>query len=263
MTQTVTESLTVLFLPESAHGPTNQCIGLGKVLLDRGHRVVFAAERSWEGKLAPLGFVEALVDLAPAAPTPIPTPARRPPASSGSTSSTRRRPEFRKPTVEQLASFVQPTYQALIDGAMYCRATAQGDHRRAPSRRAGRGQRRRLPRAGDLRRTVRADRVVQPVGGARRRRRRRSSPATRPPTRRSGPRSSRSSTAPTRRRGSGSTRGCSSRARRRCLAATSSTPPRRPTCTSSLRSWTTSTPGRSARPGTGSTPACARPTPTS
>jgi|SRR5688572_5604059 UDP:flavonoid glycosyltransferase YjiC (YdhE family) len=68
MTQSVTESLTVLFLPESAHGPTNQCIGLGKVLLDRGHRLVFAAERSWEGKLAPLGFVEALVDLAPAAP---------------------------------------------------------------------------------------------------------------------------------------------------------------------------------------------------
>jgi MGT family glycosyltransferase len=29
-------------------------------------------------------------------------------------------PEFRKPTVEQLGSFIQPTYQALIDGAKYC-----------------------------------------------------------------------------------------------------------------------------------------------
>jgi MGT family glycosyltransferase len=29
-------------------------------------------------------------------------------------------PEFRKPTLAQLESFIQPTYQALIDGAMYC-----------------------------------------------------------------------------------------------------------------------------------------------
>ena len=116
----MTDRLTVLFLPESAHGPTNQCIGIGKVLLDRGHTVVFAAERSWEGKLAPLGFVEALVDLAP------------PPAQDeGSDASdeaagqfwidfiNETAPEFRKPTLEQLASFVQPTYQALIDGAKF------------------------------------------------------------------------------------------------------------------------------------------------
>ncbi|MCX6431587.1 MAG: glycosyl transferase, partial [Actinobacteria bacterium] len=59
--------ITVLFMPESAYGPTNQCIGIGKVLLDRGHRVVFAAEASWKGKLEPMGFVEDLVDLAPPA----------------------------------------------------------------------------------------------------------------------------------------------------------------------------------------------------
>ena len=29
-------------------------------------------------------------------------------------------PEFRKPTIEQLATFMQPTWQALIDGARYC-----------------------------------------------------------------------------------------------------------------------------------------------
>ena len=52
-------------MPESAYGPTNQCIGLGKVLVDKGHTVVFAAESSWAGKLAPYGFVEDLVDLAP------------------------------------------------------------------------------------------------------------------------------------------------------------------------------------------------------
>ena len=31
----------------------------------------------------------------------------------------RRSPEFRKPTSQQLESFIQPTYQALIDGAKY------------------------------------------------------------------------------------------------------------------------------------------------
>ena len=55
--------LTNLFWPESAYGPTNQCVGIGKVLLERGHRVVFAAEASWRGKLEPLGFEEELVDL--------------------------------------------------------------------------------------------------------------------------------------------------------------------------------------------------------
>ena len=29
-------------------------------------------------------------------------------------------PVFRKPTIEQLSTFVQPTWQALIDGARYC-----------------------------------------------------------------------------------------------------------------------------------------------
>ena len=31
-----------------------------------------------------------------------------------------RSPEFRKPTIEQLSTFIQPTFQALIDGAVYC-----------------------------------------------------------------------------------------------------------------------------------------------
>ncbi len=56
--------LTIMFWPESAYGPTNQCIGLAAILRDRGHTIVFAAESSWAGKLAPLGFIEELVDLA-------------------------------------------------------------------------------------------------------------------------------------------------------------------------------------------------------
>ena len=42
--------LTILFMPESAYGPTNNCVGIGDVLRQRGHRVVFAAEASWRGR---------------------------------------------------------------------------------------------------------------------------------------------------------------------------------------------------------------------
>jgi MGT family glycosyltransferase len=111
--------LTILFWPESAYGPTNQCIGIGKVLLDRGHRVVFAAEASWKGRLEPMGFEEELVDLA------------APPEDAGDAGDEdagafwkefirETSPEFRKPTIEQLTTFIQPTFQALIDGAVYC-----------------------------------------------------------------------------------------------------------------------------------------------
>jgi MGT family glycosyltransferase len=113
------QPLTILFMPESAYGPTNNCIGIGDVLRKRGHTVVFAAEASWNGRLAPLGFVEDLVDLSP---PPVPDP-DAPPQDAGQFWKDFIRdtaPEFRKPTVEQLATFMQPTWQALIDGAKYC-----------------------------------------------------------------------------------------------------------------------------------------------
>lgn len=111
--------LTVLFMPESAYGPTNQCIGIGNVLLERGHRVVFAAEASWQGKLTALGFEEDLVDLAPAADLAPGEP--EPDAGQFWKDFIRETaPEFRKPTVEQLEAFMKPTWQALIDGSMFC-----------------------------------------------------------------------------------------------------------------------------------------------
>ena len=114
-----TSMSTFLFMPESAYGPTNNCIGIGNVLRSMGHRVVFAAEASWDGKLAALGFEEDLVNLA----APAEVVEGEPEEDAGQfwidfirdTS-----PEFRKPTIEQLTTFVQPTWQALIDGAMYC-----------------------------------------------------------------------------------------------------------------------------------------------
>jgi UDP:flavonoid glycosyltransferase YjiC (YdhE family) len=110
------QKLTILFMPESAYGPTNQCVGIGYRLLKAGHRVVFAAEASWEGKLKALGFEEDLVNLAP----PAPADSDADPGQFWTDYIRDTSPEFRKPTIEQLETFIKPTWQALIDGAMYC-----------------------------------------------------------------------------------------------------------------------------------------------
>jgi len=106
--------LTILFAPESAYGPTNNCVGIGDVLRRRGHRVVFAAEASWKGRLAPLGFEEHLVDLAP--PPEIPQEA----GQFWKDFVRDTAPEFQKPTIEQLGTWVRPVREELIAGARYC-----------------------------------------------------------------------------------------------------------------------------------------------
>ena len=57
---------TIVFFPEGAFGPTNNCVGIGAVLRDRGHRVVFVIEESFAGTLEEKGFEERLMRLAPA-----------------------------------------------------------------------------------------------------------------------------------------------------------------------------------------------------
>jgi MGT family glycosyltransferase len=108
------DRLTIVFMPESAYGPTNNCIGIGHLLEQRGHRVVFAAEASWKGRLEPLGFEEQLVDLAP------PPEEEQDAGQFWTDFIIETAPEFRKPTLEQLDSFIKPVWQSLIDGAKYC-----------------------------------------------------------------------------------------------------------------------------------------------
>ena len=116
------QPLTILFMPESAYGPTNNCIGIGDVLRRRGHRVVFAAEASWNGRLEPLGFEEDLVDLA------------APEAGAASLDAGQfwkdfirdTAPEFRKPTIEQLGTWIRPVWEELINGARYCQRELAG-----------------------------------------------------------------------------------------------------------------------------------------
>jgi MGT family glycosyltransferase len=104
---------TIVCFPEGAYGPTNNCVGIGDVLRRRGHRVVFVVEESFAGTLEAMGFEERLMRLGP--------PPAEPEAPGQFWKDFIRdtAPEFRKPTMEQLGSFLQPTWQALIDGARY------------------------------------------------------------------------------------------------------------------------------------------------
>jgi MGT family glycosyltransferase len=104
---------TVVFFPEGAYGPTNNCVGIGQILRRRGHRVVFVVEESFAGALEERGFEERLMRLQPAAET------EEEPGQFWKDFIRDTGPVFRKPTIEQLEGFIRPTWQALVDGAMH------------------------------------------------------------------------------------------------------------------------------------------------
>ncbi|HEY6399558.1 MAG TPA: glycosyltransferase [Solirubrobacteraceae bacterium] len=107
------EPKTVVFFPEGAFGPTNNCVGIGDVLRARGHRVLFVVEESFAGTLEAKGFEERLMRLAPAPDVP------EAPGQFWKDFIRDTAPVFRGSTLEQLGSFIAPTWQALIDGARY------------------------------------------------------------------------------------------------------------------------------------------------
>jgi MGT family glycosyltransferase len=109
----VTDQRTIVFFPEGAYGPTNNCVGIGDVLRRRGHRVVFIVEESFAGRLEEKGFEERLMRLGPAPET------EEAPGQFWIDFIRETAPVFRKPTIEQITDFIQPTWQALIDGAKY------------------------------------------------------------------------------------------------------------------------------------------------
>jgi MGT family glycosyltransferase len=104
---------TVVFFPEGAFGPTNNCVGIGRVLLERGHRVVFVLEESFSGTLEAQGFEEALMRLKPA------PDVEEAPGQFWKDFVRDTAPEFRKPTIAQLETFILPVWQELVDGARY------------------------------------------------------------------------------------------------------------------------------------------------
>ncbi len=107
------EGRTIVFFPEGAFGPTNNCVGIGDVLRRRGRRVVFVVEESFAGTLEAQGFEERLMRLTP------PPEVEEAPGQFWKDFIRDTAPVFRKPTIEQLGEFIAPTFQALIDGAKY------------------------------------------------------------------------------------------------------------------------------------------------
>ncbi|MDI3341855.1 MAG: glycosyltransferase [Sphaerobacter sp.] len=112
MTST-TPRRTIVFFPEGAFGPTNNCIGIGRVLLQRGHRVVFVIEESFAGTLAAKGFEERLMRLQP--PPEVPEE----PGQFWKDFIRDTAPHFRKSTREQIETLTRPIWESLVDGAIY------------------------------------------------------------------------------------------------------------------------------------------------
>ena len=104
---------TIVFFPEGAFGPTNNCAGIGDVLRGRGHRVVFVVEESFAGALEAQGFEERLMRLGP-------PPAREEePGQFWKDFIRETAPQFRRPTIEQLEGLIRPIWTELIDGSRH------------------------------------------------------------------------------------------------------------------------------------------------
>jgi len=104
---------TVVFFPEGAFGPTNNCVGIADAVRRRGGRPVFVVEESFAGTLEAQGFEERLMRLGP------PPEVEEAPGQFWKDFIRDTAPVFRRSTLEQLEGFIAPTWKALLDGARY------------------------------------------------------------------------------------------------------------------------------------------------
>ena len=110
----MTEAKTIAFFPEpGAWGPTNNCVAIANVLFERGHRIVFVIDESFEGVLEAKGFEERMMRMAP------PEEDGDPTADPWAEFIRVTAPEFRKPTIEQIETVTKPIWEALVAGARY------------------------------------------------------------------------------------------------------------------------------------------------
>ena len=110
----MTEAKTIAFFPEpGAWGPTNNCVAIANVLLDRGHRIVFVVDESFEGVLVAKGFEERMMRMAPPEENADPT------ADPWAEFIRVTAPEFRKPTISQIETVTKPIWEALVAGEQY------------------------------------------------------------------------------------------------------------------------------------------------
>lgn len=113
MSDTPDAPVVALFPEPGAWGPTNNLVALGNHLLERGMRVVFVAEESFEGELVARGFEERLMRLAE------PTGEEETVGGGWAEFVRVTSPEFRKPTIEQLETVTAPIWGEFVSGAEY------------------------------------------------------------------------------------------------------------------------------------------------
>jgi MGT family glycosyltransferase len=110
----MTHTKTIAFFPEpGAWGPTNNCAAMAGVLRERGHRIVFVVDESFAGVLEARGFEERLFRMAP------PEEGADEGADPWAEFIRVTAPEFRKPTIEQIATVTKPIWQALVAGEQH------------------------------------------------------------------------------------------------------------------------------------------------
>ncbi|MGZ5343424.1 MAG: glycosyltransferase [Actinomycetota bacterium] len=113
----MTDAKTIAFFPEpGAWGPTNNCVAIANVLFERGHRIVFVIDESFEGVLETKGFEERMMRMSPPEENADPT------ADPWAEFIRVTAPEFRKPTIEQIETVTKPIWEALVAGAQYSHA---------------------------------------------------------------------------------------------------------------------------------------------
>lgn len=101
----MSEARTIAFVPEpGAWGPTNNCAAMAGVLRARGHRVVFVVDESFAGVLEARGFEERRFCMAP------PDESADEAADTWAEFIRVTAPEFRKPTIEQVATVTRPIW---------------------------------------------------------------------------------------------------------------------------------------------------------
>jgi MGT family glycosyltransferase len=110
----MTDRKTVAFFPEpGAWGPTNNCIAIANVLVERGHRAVFVVDESFRRELEQRGFEERVMRMTP------PEEDSDPTADPWAEFIRVTAPEFRKPTIGQIETVTKPIWEALVAGARY------------------------------------------------------------------------------------------------------------------------------------------------
>ncbi|AOF93216.1 glycosyltransferase [Sinorhizobium sp. RAC02] len=97
---------TIALFPEASYGAALNCVGIAQELRRLGHRPVFICHPGFSGVFAEYGFAEHQLTDADAAPT------------DWNDFIARHQDAFRQAPLDQLESYVGPTWEAIVDTAM-------------------------------------------------------------------------------------------------------------------------------------------------